>query len=279
MRIVREEKELVNSIGMTQTEAEAAFGDGTVYMEKFLEGPRHVEIQVIGDGNGNAIHLYDRDCSIQRRHQKVIEEASAPGVSEKERQSIGECCVNACKEMKYRGLGTFEFLYEKNQFFFIEMNTRVQVEHPVTEMITGIDLIKEQLLVAETGKLSFKQSDIQIKGHAIECRINAEDPQTFIPSPGKVDLFHPPGGLGIRVDSHLYSGYFVPPYYDSMIAKLISYGDTRAIAIKKMQNALDEIIIEGIKTNIPLHKKILQNPEFQKGGVTIHFLEKNMQIG
>lgn len=277
MRIVREEKDLVNFIAMTQTEAEAAFGDGTVYMEKFLETPRHIEIQVLGDGQGNAIHLYDRDCSIQRRHQKVIEEAPAFGITDEERRTIGECCVNACKKMKYRGAGTFEFLYEKGQFFFIEMNTRVQVEHPVSEMITGIDIIKEQLRIAASGKLSYCQEDIRIKGHAIECRINAEDPRSFIPSPGRVELFHAPGGPGIRVDSHLYNGYTVPPYYDSMIGKIISYGEDRHIAIRKMQNALDEIVIEGIKTNIPLQQNILKDENYQKGGVNIHFLEKKLK--
>ncbi len=277
MRIVREEKELINSIAMTQTEAEAAFGDATVYMEKFLETPRHIEIQVLGDGQGNAIHLFDRDCSIQRRHQKVIEEAPAQGLTEEERRTIGECCANACKKMKYRGAGTFEFLYEKGQFFFIEMNTRIQVEHPISEMITGVDLIKEQLLVAATGKLSYRQADIQIKGHAIECRINAEDPRSFIPSPGRIELFHAPGGPGIRVDSHLYNGYLVPPYYDSMIGKIISYGESRDIAIRKMQNALDETVVDGIKTNIPLHQLILNDPHYQSGKINIHFLEKRLK--
>ena len=249
-------------------------------MEKFLEKPRHIEIQVLGDGQGNAIHLGERDCSaVQRRHQKVIEEAPAPGITEEEeRQRVGLRCVKACKAMKYRGAGTFEFLYENGEFYFIEMNTRVQVEHPVTEMITGIDIVKEQLLIASGGKLRYQQKDIVIKGHAIECRINAEDPRTFLPSPGKINLFHAPGGPGIRVDSHIYSGYTVPPYYDSMIGKVISHGENRSNAIAKMRNALVEIIVDGIKTNIELHQDILADPAFQKGSQNIHYLEHKLGI-
>lgn len=243
MRVVRKEGDLINAIAMTRTEAGAAFGTDKVYMEKFLENPRHIEIQVLGDGKGEAIYLGERDCSMQRRHQKVIEEAPAPGISEEERKRIGESCVRACQEMKYRGAGTFEFLYENNRFYFIEMNTRIQVEHPVTEKVTGVDIVKQQLLIAAGEGLSYKQSDISIKGHALECRINAEDPRTFIPSPGTVSLYHPPGGPGIRVDSHLYHGYKVPPYYDSMIGKVISHGETREIAIRRMQTALDEMLV------------------------------------
>jgi acetyl-CoA carboxylase, biotin carboxylase subunit len=278
MRVVRQEHELINAIGMTRTEAEAAFGNSHVYMEKFLEYPRHIEIQVIGDGKGNAIHLGERDCSTQRRHQKVIEEAPAPGITEDQRQIIGERCVKACKELHYRGAGTFEFLYQDGEFYFIEMNTRVQVEHPVTEIITGIDIVKEQLLIAAGNDLSFQQEEISLTGHAIECRINAEDPKNFIPSPGTITLFHAPGGPGIRVDTHIYSGYNVPPYYDSMIGKIISNGPDRNVAIARMLNALDETIVEGIKTNIPLHQEILNDPQFRKSGNTIHYLEKKLGI-
>ncbi len=278
MRVVYSADTLLNSIAMTRTEAEAAFGNPKVYMEKFLEHPRHIEIQIIGDGKGHAIHLGERDCSMQRRHQKVLEEAPAPGISEEQRKFIGERCVKACEEMQYRGAGTFEFLYEKGEFYFIEMNTRVQVEHPVTEMITGVDIVKEQLRIASGMPLSLKQEDIHIRGHAIECRINAEDPKSFIPSPGNITLYHPPGGPGIRVDSHIYSGYRVPPYYDSMIGKVISYGETREIAIARMQNALEEILIEGIKTNIPLQHDILHDPEFAKGQTNIHYLEKKLGL-
>ena len=274
MRAVHKSEELLNAIAMTKTEANAAFNNPQVYIEKFLENPRHIEIQILGDGQGNAIYLGERDCSMQRRHQKVIEEASAVGITEEQRKMIGECCVKACKTMGYRGAGTFEFLFENGEFYFIEMNTRIQVEHPVTEMITGVDIIKEMLKISAGEKLKIKQSDIKIKGHAIECRINAEDPKNFMPSPGKINLFHAPGGPGIRIDSHIYSGYVVPPYYDSMIAKIISYGETRATAIAKMQNALDEIIIDGIKTNIALHQKILRDKNFQRGGTNIHYLEK-----
>ncbi|MBN2689212.1 MAG: acetyl-CoA carboxylase biotin carboxylase subunit [Gammaproteobacteria bacterium] len=276
MRVVHNAAELINSIGMTKSEAEAAFGNGDVYMEKFLQNPRHIEIQVLGDGRGHAIHLGERDCSMQRKHQKVLEEASAPGITKEQRQRIGDICVNACKRMKYRGAGTFEFLYEEDEFYFIEMNTRIQVEHPVTEMITGVDLVKQQILIAGGAPLTIKQEDIKISGHAIECRINAEDPKTFIPCPGKVEVFHAPGGAGIRVESHLYQSYFIPPYYDSMIGKIIAYADTRELAIKKMQIALDEIVIQGIKTNVPLQQEILADKNFQKGGTSIHYLEKNL---
>lgn len=274
MRVVHQESELLKSISVTQSEAKAAFGNDTVYLEKFLENPRHVEIQVIGDGEGNAIYLGDRDCSLQRRHQKVLEEAPAPGIPDEIRQEVAETCIRACQLMKYRGAGTLEFLYQDEQFYFIEMNTRVQVEHPVTEMVTGIDIVKEQLRVAAGLPLSVKQEDINTVGHAFECRINAEDPATFMPSPGTITLFHAPGGNGIRVDSHVYSGYSVPPFYDSLIGKLISYGSTREEALTRMLNALDETLIDGIKTNIPLHKEILHDANFRKGGVNIHYLEK-----
>ncbi len=276
MRVVHTEASLLKSKHITQSEAKTAFGDDTVYLEKFLENPRHIEVQVIADGQGNAIHLGDRDCSMQRRHQKVVEEAPAPLVDKDARQAVLESCVNACKKINYRGAGTFEFLYEKGQFFFIEMNTRLQVEHPVSELITGIDIVKQQLLVASGRKLSLKQSDIKFKGHAIECRINAEDPKTFLPSPGKVTLFHAPGGPGIRVDSHLYGGYTIPPHYDSLIGKLIAYGDDRETAIIRAQIALEEMLIEGIRTNIPLQREIMRDTNFQKGGTNIHYLEKKL---
>ncbi|MBN6711397.1 acetyl-CoA carboxylase biotin carboxylase subunit [Canicola haemoglobinophilus] len=276
MRVVRDEKALEESIAMTKAEAKAAFNNDMVYMEKYLENPRHIEIQVLADTHGNAIYLAERDCSMQRRHQKVVEEAPAPGISEETRRDIGTRCANACVEIGYRGAGTFEFLYENGEFYFIEMNTRIQVEHPVTEMITGVDLVKEQLRIAAGLPLSIKQEDIKVKGHAIECRINAEDPNTFLPSPGKVTHLHSPGGFGIRWDSHVYGGYTVPPHYDSMIAKLITYGDTREVAIRRMQNALSETIINGIKTNIPLHNSILSDENFQKGGTNIHYLEKKL---
>lgn len=278
MRVVYQADSLLNSIAMTRTEAEAAFSNPKVYMEKFLENPRHIEIQVLGDGQGNAIHLGERDCSMQRRHQKVLEEATAPGITAEERAFIGERCVKACQEMQYRGAGTFEFLYDGGKFYFIEMNTRIQVEHPVTEMITGIDIVKEQLRIASGEKLRITQKDVVIKGHAIECRINAEDPKTFIPSPGTITLYHPPGGPGIRVDSHIYNGYRVPPYYDSMIAKIISYGEDRETAIRRMRNALEEIVIDGIKTNIALQLDIINDPQFQKGGTNIHYLEKKLGL-
>ncbi len=276
MRVVRSEDALEESIAMTKAEAKAAFNNDMVYMEKYLENPRHVEIQVLADTHGNAIYLAERDCSMQRRHQKVVEEAPAPGITEEVRRDIGSRCANACVEIGYRGAGTFEFLYENGEFYFIEMNTRIQVEHPVTEMITGVDLVKEQLRIAAGLPLSYKQEDIKVKGHAIECRINAEDPKTFLPSPGKVVHLHSPGGLGVRWDSHVYGGYTVPPHYDSMIAKLITYGDTRDVAIRRMQNALSETIIDGIKTNIPLHELILEDENFQKGGANIHYLEKKL---
>ena len=274
MRVVRAPEELIKSIQMTRQEAKAAFNNDMVYMEKFLENPRHIEIQIIGDGKGNAIHLGERDCSMQRRHQKVLEEAPAPGLTEKQRNAIGSLCVKACKQLKYRGAGTFEFLYQDGHFYFIEMNTRVQVEHPVTELVTGIDIVKEQLRVAAGMPLTHEQKNIVLKGHAIECRINAEDPETLLPCPGKITLYHPPGGPGVRVDSHIYSGYSVPPNYDSMIGKIISYGRTREAAIARMENALLETNITGIKTNIPLQQKILKDSNFQKGGTNIHYLEK-----
>lgn len=278
MRVVHAEASLTAAITVTKAEARAAFGNDTVYMEKYLERPRHVEIQVIADTHGNAVYLGERDCSMQRRHQKVIEEAPAPGITEEQRKAIGERCVNACREIGYRSAGTFEFLYQDGEFYFIEMNTRLQVEHPVTEMITGIDLVREQLRIAAGEKLSFRQEDIRIQGHAIECRINAEDPKTFMPSPGLINLYHAPGGPGIRVDSHIYSGYKVPPYYDSMIGKLIAHGHDRDAAIARMKNALTEIVIEGIKTNVPLHQEIFQHTAFQQGGTDIHYLEKRLGL-
>jgi len=276
MRVVHNEAALLKAVYVTQTEAKSFFGSGIVYLEKFLENPRHVEIQVIGDGQGEAIQLGDRDCSLQRRHQKVLEEAPAPDIPVEIRTEVAETCIQACKNLKYRGAGTLEFLYEDEGFYFIEMNTRVQVEHPVTEMVTGIDIVKEQLRIAGGESLSVTQGDIKIKGHSFECRINAEDPTTFLPCPGKVNLFHAPGGNGIRVDSHLYSGYSVPPNYDSLIAKLISYGDTREQALMRMQNALDELLIDGIRSNISLQRDLVRDAEFQKGGVNIHYLENKL---
>ncbi|HHR6141892.1 TPA: acetyl-CoA carboxylase biotin carboxylase subunit [Providencia alcalifaciens] len=278
MRVVRNEKDLESSINLTRAEAKAAFNNDMVYMEKFLENPRHVEIQVMADGQGHAIYLAERDCSMQRRHQKVVEEAPAPGITPKIRRHIGERCANACIEIGYRGAGTFEFLFENGEFYFIEMNTRIQVEHPVTEMITGVDLIKEQLRVASGLPLSVTQDQINVHGHAIECRINAEDPHTFLPSPGKITRFHSPGGFGVRWESHIYAGYSVPPYYDSMIGKLITYGETRDIAIARMKNALNELIIDGIKTNIELQQMIMNDENFAKGGTNIHYLEKKLGI-
>jgi acetyl-CoA carboxylase biotin carboxylase subunit len=276
MRVVHTEAALMNSILVTQGEAKAAFGDDTVYMEKFLQNPRHVEVQILSDGQGHAIHLGDRDCSLQRRHQKVLEEAPAPGIPQAVREATYASCVKACIDIGYRGAGTFEFLYEDERFYFIEMNTRIQVEHPVSEMVTGIDLIKEQIRVCAGLPLTIKQSDIVIRGHSFECRINAEDPKTFMPCPGLVKNYHAPGGLGVRVDSHLYSGYTVPPNYDSMIAKVITYGETREIALDRMRNALDETIVDGIRTNIPLQQMLVRDPEFRKGGVNIHYLEKKL---
>jgi acetyl-CoA carboxylase biotin carboxylase subunit len=278
MRVVRSEDELVESIAMTKNEAGTAFGNDMVYMEKFLENPRHIEIQVLADGQGNAIHLGERDCSMQRRHQKVVEEAPAPGITQELRDFIGGRCVQACIDLNYRGAGTFEFLFEDGEFYFIEMNTRIQVEHPVTEMITGVDLIKEQLRIASGMPLSIKQSDIVIRGHAVECRINAEDAKTFIPSPGTITRFHPPGGNGVRWDSHIYADYTVPPNYDSMVGKLITYGENRDIAIARMRNALSELLVGGIKTNIELHKLIMTDENFNKGGTNIHYLEHKLGL-
>ncbi|WP_445673747.1 acetyl-CoA carboxylase biotin carboxylase subunit [Pseudomonas aeruginosa] len=276
MRVVYDESELIKSAKLTRTEAGAAFGNPMVYLEKFLTNPRHVEVQVLSDGQGNAIHLGDRDCSLQRRHQKVIEEAPAPGIDEKARQEVFARCVQACIEIGYRGAGTFEFLYENGRFYFIEMNTRVQVEHPVSEMVTGVDIVKEMLRIASGEKLSIRQEDVVIRGHALECRINAEDPKTFMPSPGKVKHFHAPGGNGVRVDSHLYSGYSVPPNYDSLVGKVITYGADRDEALARMRNALDELIVDGIKTNTELHKDLVRDVAFCKGGVNIHYLEKKL---
>jgi len=278
MRVVRTEGALVSSITMTRTEARAAFSNDMVYMEKFLERPRHIEFQVLADGHGNAVHLFERDCSMQRRHQKVLEEAPAPGITPEQREGIGRRCVEACLEIGYTNAGTFEFLYQDGEFYFIEMNTRIQVEHPVTELITGVDLVEAQLRIAAGEPMKIRQADLAVRGHAIECRINAEDPKKFTPSPGRVELWHAPGGPGVRVDSHLYSGYEVPPYYDSMIGKLITYGDHRESAIARMRVALDEMVIEGIKTNIPLHQEICQHAAFQQGGTDIHYLEKRLGL-
>ncbi|MFM5317049.1 acetyl-CoA carboxylase biotin carboxylase subunit [Aeromonas veronii] len=278
MRVVRNEAELAGAIALTKSEAGQFFKNDMVYMEKYLENPRHIEIQVLADGQGNALYLGERDCSMQRRHQKVVEEAPAPGITAEMRKFIGERCVRACIEIGYRGAGTFEFLYENGEFYFIEMNTRIQVEHPVTEMVTGIDLIKEQLRIAAGQPLSITQQDIRIRGHAIECRINAEDPATFMPSPGLVQRFHAPGGLGVRWDSHIYAGYKVPPHYDSMIGKLICYGENRDIAIARMRHALDELVVEGIKTNVPLQKEIMKDENFQHGGTNIHYLHKKLGL-
>ncbi len=276
MRVVHTEAALLHAVQTTRAEAQAAFNNPMVYMEKFLEQPRHIEIQVLADGFNNAVYLGDRDCSLQRRHQKIIEEAPAPGLAERVRAKIGARCADACRKIGYRGAGTFEFLYEKGEFYFIEMNTRVQVEHPVTEMITGIDIIQQQILVASGQKLGFAQKDITPRGHAMECRINAEDPFTFIPSPGKVSRWHTPGGPGIRVDSHVYADYTVPPYYDSMIGKIIAYGDTRDQAMARLRIALSEMAVDGIKTNIPLHLEMLDDAGFQTGGVSIHYLEEKL---
>jgi acetyl-CoA carboxylase biotin carboxylase subunit len=277
MRVVRSEAELDEAIRTTKAEAGAAFNNDIVYMEKYLENPRHIEIQVLADGQGNAIHLGERDCSMQRRHQKVVEEAPAPGISESMREKIGERCRRACIEINYRGAGTFEFLYENGEFYFIEMNTRIQVEHPVTEMVTGVDLIKEQLRIAAGQPLSIEQSQVKVRGHAIECRINAEDPESFIPSPGKIKMFHAPGGLGVRWESHIYSGYTVPPFYDSMIGKLITFGESRDEAIARMRHSLNELVVEGIKTNVALQKRILSDENFFNGGTNIHYLEKKLE--
>lgn len=278
MRVVHAEASLTNAITVTQAEARAAFGNETVYMEKFLETPRHIEVQVLADNHGNAIHLGERDCSMQRRHQKVVEEAPAPGITEEQRHEIGMRCVQACLDMGYRSAGTFEFLYQDGEFYFIEMNTRLQVEHPVTEMITGVDIVREQLRIAAGEPLGLTQDEVSLHGHAIECRINAEDPKTFMPSPGLVTLWHPPGGPGIRIESHVYSGYKVPPYYDSMIGKVIAHGTDRDTAIARMRSALAEFVIEGIKTNLPLHQEIFQHAAFQAGGTDIHYLEKRLGL-
>lgn len=276
MRVVHCQKDLEQAIALTKAEAKAAFNNDMVYMEKYLENPRHIEVQILADGQGSAIHLGERDCSMQRRHQKVLEEAPAPGITSEMRKYIGERCCRACVEISYRGAGTFEFLYENGEFYFIEMNTRIQVEHPVTEMVTGIDLVKEQLRIAAGQPLSFTQDDIHLHGHAIECRINAEDPKTFMPCPGTIEHLHTPGGMGVRWESHIYSGYTVPQYYDSMIGKLICYGENRDVAIARMRNALNESVIDGIKTNIPLQSEILQDENFQHGGTNIHYLERKL---
>ena len=278
MRVVHSEGSLLNSIALTRAEAKTAFGNDTVYMEKFLENPRHIEFQILSDTHGNAIHLGERDCSMQRRHQKVVEEAPAPGISSKLREEMGERCAEACRRIGYRGAGTFEFLYENGEFYFIEMNTRVQVEHPVSELVTGVDIVKEQLRIAAGEKLTYKQKEVKVRGHAIECRINAEDPKTFMPSPGKITQLHFPGGPGVRVDTHLYDGYTVPPHYDSMIGKLITYGEDRASAMARMRIALSEMVIDGIRTNIELQQRILGDRGFEEGGVNIHYLEKMLGL-
>ena len=277
MRIVHGDGSLINSMMLTSSEAEVAFGDGTIYMEKFLKNPRHIEFQVLADSHGNVVHLGERDCSMQRKHQKVVEEAPAPGITDAERERMGEIVVRACKSIDYRGAGTFEFLYEDGEFYFMEMNTRIQVEHPVTEMITGIDLVREQIKVAAGEPLSFTQDEVCFSGHAVECRINAENPENFAPSPGKVTEWHPPGGPGIRVDSHIYTNYTVPPYYDSLIGKLIAYGDDRDVAIRRMTTALEEMHVSGIKTNIPLHRRIMEDADFRRGGLNIHYLENKLK--
>ena len=279
MRVVHTEAALINAVAMTKAEAQAAFGNPMVYMEKFLENPRHIEIQILADQHGNAVFLGDRDCSMQRRHQKIIEEAPSPLLSAKIRDKIGERCADACRKIKYRGAGTFEFLYENGEFYFIEMNTRLQVEHTVTEMITGLDLVQQQIFVANGEKLKFRQRDIELRGHAIECRINAEDPYNFVPSPGKISTFHMPGGPGVRIDTHAYAGYTVPSNYDSMIGKLITYGATREQAIARMRIALSEMMVDGIKTNIPLHADLMADAAFHLGGTSIHYLEQKLGIG
>ncbi|HSI24824.1 MAG TPA: ATP-grasp domain-containing protein, partial [Methylotenera sp.] len=279
MRVVHTEAALINAVAMTKAEAQTAFGNPMVYMEKFLENPRHIEIQILADQHGNAVFLGDRDCSMQRRHQKIIEEAPSPLLSARVRDKIGERCAEACRKIKYRGAGTFEFLYENGEFYFIEMNTRLQVEHTVTEMITGLDLVQQQIFVAAGEKLKFRQKDIVLRGHAIECRINAEDPYNFVPSPGKISTFHMPGGPGVRIDTHVYSGYTVPPHYDSMIGKLITHGATREQAIARMRIALSEMMVDGIKTNIPLHADLMADAAFHLGGTSIHYLEQKLGIG
>jgi acetyl-CoA carboxylase biotin carboxylase subunit len=278
MRVVHGEAALLNAIQLTRREALAAFGNDAVYMEKFLDHPRHVEFQVLADQHGNAVCLGERDCSMQRRHQKVIEEAPAPGITPAQRREMSERCVEACQRIGYRNAGTFEFLYQDGNFYFIEMNTRVQVEHPVTELVTGIDIVKQQMHIAADEPLPFRQEDIVVRGHAIECRINAEDPETFMPSPGMITQWHAPGGPGIRLDSHIYSGYTVPPFYDSLIGKLIAHGETREVALARMRNALSEIVIEGIKTNVPLHEEIFNHSAFRAGGTDIHYLERRLGL-
>jgi acetyl-CoA carboxylase, biotin carboxylase subunit len=276
MRVVHTEAALLNAVNMTRTEAQAAFANPVVYLERYLEQPRHIEIQILADAHKNVVYLGERDCSLQRRHQKVMEEAPAPDLPAKVRDKIGERCAEACRKIGYRGAGTFEFLYEGGEFYFIEMNTRIQVEHPVTEMITGVDLVQEQIHVAAGEKLRMRQKDVQLRGHAIECRINAEDPYRFTPSPGKITSYHPPGGPGIRVDSHVYQGYTVPPNYDSMVGKVIAYGATREQAMSRMRIALSEMVVEGILTNIPLHREMLNDTRFMRGGVSIHYLEQKL---
>src|SRR5574343_459304 len=273
MRVVHTEAALINAVQMTRQEAQTAFGNPMVYMEKFLENPRHVEFQVLADEHKNAVYPGERDCSMQRRHQKILEEAPAPGIPRRIIEKIGDRCAAACRKMNYRGAGTFEFLYENGEFYFIEMNTRVQVEHPVTEMITGVDIVQEQIRIAFGEKLPFTQRQIELRGHAIECRVNAEDPWKFIPSPGRISMWHPPGGPGVRVDSHAYTNYFVPPNYDSMIGKIIVHGDTREQALARMRSALAETVVEGINTNIPLHKELMVDAKFMQGGTNIHYLE------
>lgn len=277
MRVVHTEAALLNAVSTTQSEAQAAFGNPMVYLEKYLENPRHIEIQVLADAHRHAVYLGDRDCSIQRRHQKILEEAPASGITPKQRDRIGERCAEACRKMGYRGVGTFEFLYENREFYFIEMNTRIQVEHPVTEMISGIDIVQEQIRAGAGEKLRFRQKDIVLRGHAIECRINAEDAYSFMPAPGRITQYHSPGGPGIRVDSHIYHNYVVPPYYDSLLGKLIAYGDTRAQAIARLRTALSELVIEGIATNLSLHQDLLHDAAFLQGGVSIHYLEQKLE--
>ncbi len=278
MRVVHSEATLRNAVSLTRSESLAAFNDDTIYMEKYLENPRHIEIQVLADTHGNVIHLGERDCSMQRRNQKILEEAPAPHIKDRIKRKVGELCADACRKIGYVNAGTFEFLYEDGEFYFIEMNTRVQVEHPITECITGVDIVKEQLRIAAGEKLSYRQSEIHLNGHAIECRINAEDPESFMPSPGTITHYHPPGGPGIRVDTHVYQGYAIPPHYDSLIGKLIAHGETRELAIKRMSMALSEIVIDGIKTNIPLHRKLMDDAAFINGGTNIHYLEKKMGL-
>lgn len=273
MQVVHSEHALLKGVHVTQREAQGAFGDETVYLEKYLDRPRHVEVQVLADTHGNVIHLGDRDCSLQRRHQKVMEEAPAPHINPESREQTLQACLAACREIGYVGAGTFEFLYQDGEFFFIEMNTRVQVEHPVSEMVTGVDIVAEQIRIAAGEPLRYTQDDIEIRGHALECRINAEDPKTFAPSPGRVERFHPPGGLGVRVDSHLYSGYSIPPYYDSLVGKLVTFGESRDTCLARMHNALDELIVIGIKTNSALHQRLIRDEAFRKGDITIHYLE------